>query len=162
MKRPVLLAALLAAIALAFPSHPRNDEADDAIRAEEYHFAWIGASADEVLQSKCAANGRQEARRLGWDSDPDAHVIYHYSKKQHKCFVDFRLVIIDGKGNVGVARSLSDSVGREYAAFYGFQDSSKRLLNPRASSCELLLPSGEVLACFSWEEFEETITGYME
>lgn len=110
---------------------------------------------------RCAEQAREQFRRAGWDLDPRASFSHRYNAALQRCFIEFDLVIADGKGRADLMRSIADAEGRDYADYVQVIRRDDKPTDVSPTVCEVFLPSGEEMDCTSQEQFNEFIKGYM-
>jgi len=162
MTKPALFGILIVAAATACPPYSQSRIAANTSAEGHSNEALLNhRMRASNRQSECSAKARQETRRLGWDAAPRARVRYNYNKRRRRCFLDLQMFIAGGNGNVDIERSIIDSTGREYATYLGVGRTGLSF-EPAPELCEVLLGSGEVMECFSLDQFEQIAGSFMK
>jgi hypothetical protein len=113
-------------------------------------------------QRQCISDAREHIHRMGSDNDALAHVTQHYNERLKRCFIEIDTVLANTEAGVVVSYQLGDTSGREYADFTSVEPTSAVSANRSSPMCEMIMSSGDVFECNSFDEFEEFVRNYME
>ncbi|MBI4201069.1 MAG: hypothetical protein HY531_02120 [Chloroflexi bacterium] len=145
----------------------QNQELQAQLKKQQ---ADLQEAADLDLQAKCAKQAREQFRDdaviKGWAKEPMGGFTNHYSKKLKRCFMRVENTTMIGSDVIGAHRYVFDAFeGKlygEYSSYVGKTDIGKKGGEVAPVSCKVTSPSGEVIFCHSYGEFEELTKPYMK
>jgi len=158
----VLLAIVLALAWFLYTEHATNNQLQSQLSELSSKLNDKTARENFELRQKCALQGGDLFRQLGYKLNELALLQTHYNVKLNKCFLAFDYTTRNADGLENVRYLLDAIEQREYAEYIWKSAKGRPFLIVPPLSCKLIPSSGDKSICKSEEEYEAFVAHYME
>jgi len=158
----VLLAIVLTLVWLLYIERATNSQLQSQYAELSSKFSDKTARENFELRQKCALQGGNLFRQLGYKLNDLALLQTHYNAKLNKCFLEFDYTTSSADGLENVRYLLDAIEQKEYAEYIWKSEKGRPFLAVPPLSCKLNPSSGDKSICKSEDEYEAFVAHYME
>jgi hypothetical protein len=158
----VLLAIVLALAWRLYIERAINSQLQSQLAELSSKLTDKAALENFELRQKCALQGGNLFRQLGYKLNDLALLQTHYNAKLNKCFLAFDYTTSGAEGLENVKYLLDAIEQREYAEYIWKSEKDRPFLAVPPLSCKLIPSSVDTRICKSEEEYRAFVAHYME